>query len=148
MHHHAWGVWLQVFRCLVESCSKLFCTPAERRQHLIDHHKYSAAFRFDTLHLGGVSIIAETQQRMPSKGIQRQQQGMRSGAADDIRKSAGLHAGISERGDKCAGSGSTDMDMDSLTEGVSKLSTAGHGGVSSSVSFGRRGRALVKGHGS
>ncbi|XP_074653104.1 zinc finger protein 511-like [Tubulanus polymorphus] len=36
-----------MYECLLEACQSKFATPAERKQHLIDAHKYPVNFRFD-----------------------------------------------------------------------------------------------------
>ena len=145
----------QVFRCLVEGCARQFCTPAERRQHLIDTHMYSAAFHFDTLHLGSgrARWRRAPEQGCPAAAPWHTDQDLSERTqsrpmAERSRPPAGDGKPDVARG-QCWESGKdgpaagTSMDVDSITQGVSRLSTAGRGGsagVPDQVSFGRRGR--------
>ena len=42
---------LPVYACLVESCDRKFCSIQERKQHLVDFHKFPGSVHLDTIHL-------------------------------------------------------------------------------------------------
>lgn len=42
---------LPVFACLVEACGRRFCGAEERKQHLVDHHRFPRNYSFDRMHL-------------------------------------------------------------------------------------------------
>lgn len=56
----------QVFRCLLESCRKTFATVAERKQHLIDGHRFPSTYDFDSMH-----VRRRRPQTRPAQGFQR-----------------------------------------------------------------------------
>ena len=151
----------------MEGCARLFCTPAERRRHLSDHHMYLPAFRFDTLHLGsgraGWRRAPDQERPVPGprrarmdpdqhrdvlESMQRHQVAGRGTASPACLPAADREAdeasGQCLEGAEGGQAVSSSMDVDSITEGVSRLSTVagrdGRAGVPDQVSFGRRGR--------
>jgi hypothetical protein len=45
---------MPVYACLVESCLKKFCTIEQRKQHLMDFHKFPKGYNLDRIHLRSV----------------------------------------------------------------------------------------------
>ena len=120
---------LQVFRCVVEGCNKRFTTPAERRQHLADFHRFPRGFYYDSIHLGPKSSPGH-----PS----RPQHTPKSGTGDPSASEA--QGGEAEQGAADAGkAASACAEVDSLIGGMSKLSSCDTE-IPRIATFGRRNR--------
>ena len=118
-----------MYECLVEGCSNKFQSDSIRKQHLVKEHHFPNSFQFSkgNHHLSQKARVKQQQRRKGGIGADSNQP-----APKPDQGSPGL------------------MDVDSLTAGLSRLST-GHNNIPSSIAFGRRrGRGLMgmKGHGS
>ncbi len=120
---------LQVFRCVVEGCNKRFTTPAERRQHLADFHRFPWGLYYDSIHLGPKSNAGH-----PSRPQHAPESGAENTSASEARGREG------ERGAADDGkAASACAEVDSLIGGLSKLSSC-DSEVPRVATFGRRNR--------
>ena len=118
---------LQVFRCVVEGCNKRFATPAERRQHLADFHRFPRGFYYDSIHLGPKSKAGHPSRPTP-----------KDGTGDTNASEA--QGGEAEQGAADAGkAASTCAEVDSLIGGMSKLNSCDIE-IPRVATFGRRNR--------
>lgn len=42
----------------MEGCGRKFCTPQERKQHLVGHHRFPRNYAFDRIHLRRAALHA------------------------------------------------------------------------------------------
>eukprot|EP00249_Psilotum_nudum_P034998 c5479_g1_i1 orf=156-992(+) len=110
-----------MYECLIEGCGTRFQSDSSRHQHLVDKHKFPRTFCFHKKR----HLSQRQRQRFHSKQENKAlMQAMKCKKQDKEASQIGI------------GNSSMQMDVDILTSGISRLSTADH--VPSVVSFGHR----------
>ena len=116
---------MPVYACLVEGCGRTCCTVEERKQHLIDHHRFPRSLHMDRVHLrrkkGQVRPLPQFQRSTAKAAAGKGASGGDEGSGAE--ESPGPHAELSN----------------DLAEGFSRLGMATETSkVPPSVAFGRR----------
>ena len=144
------------YECLVEGCSARFLSDPSRHQHLVDKHHFPRSFRFHVKkHPSQKQRQRQKAQTQPSNSGTTQKQPKKNpkakashptseipGASKPSEPTTPLESQMAQIVE-C--SDDTQMDVDELVTGISRLSTVSQGGddVPSVPSFGhRRGRAV------
>ena len=118
-----------MYECLVEGCTNKFQSDSIRKQHLVKIHHFPTSFQFSKGH-----------HHLSQKSRIKQQQRRKGGSSAESNKPATKPGQVSPE----------NMDVDSLTAGLSRLNT-GPTNMPNSIAFGRRrGRGILgtKGHSS
>lgn len=139
------------YECLVEGCPARFLSDPSRHQHLVDKHHFPRSFRF---HVKKHDSQRQRQrkktnpgatQKQPKKNSKSKASPSPSEASDAPKPGEPANPLEAQMPQTAQSSGDTQMDVDELVTGISRLSTVSQGDdtVPLAPSFGhRRGRAV------
>jgi hypothetical protein len=115
---------MSVYPCLVEACGRTFCTVEERRQHLVDLHRFPKQYSFDRLHLRRKKGQIRPLRQYQKSNLRRAERG-----EPYVEESTAAHMGDVER----------NAQGNELLEGFSRLRMAAETSeIPARLSFGRK----------